>query len=281
MGATVMSHEALIRVGVFASFLLAMALWEALAGFRPQNISRWQRWPSNLLIVVLNTLVLRLFFPLAAVGAAYLAADRGWGLFNLIALPSWLAVVVCFILLDLTIYFQHRLFHGVPWLWRLHRVHHTDLEFDITTGLRFHPVEILLSIALKIMVVIALGAPALAVLLFEVVLSSTAIFNHANVSLPAWAERWARLIVVTPDMHRVHHSIVRQETDSNFGFNLPWWDRLFTTYNKQPSAGQLGMVIGIEAFRQPADLRLDKMLIQPFLTPPTVDATDADQTIRR
>ncbi|MDW7748257.1 sterol desaturase family protein [Halomonas sp.] len=268
MSDSLLAHEPMIRGGAFAFVLLAMALWEVVARRRPQRIRRRQRWPSNLAIVVLDTLAVRLFFPLAALGAALVAAEQGWGLFNLVAVPGWLAIVASVVALDLAIYFQHRLFHAVPWLWRLHRMHHADLEFDVTTGLRFHPLEILLSMGIKLAVVTALGAPAVAVLLFEVLLNATSMFNHGNVRLPVRIDRWLRLIVVTPDMHRVHHSIIRQETDSNFGFNLPWWDRLFGTYRDQPSAGHLGMTIGIEDFREADDLRLDRMLLQPFVNPP-------------
>lgn len=267
MNETLLAQEPWVRLAVFVSILAGMALWEVVAARRPQRVSRWQRWPSNLLIVVLDTLAVRLIFPLAAVGAALVSADRGWGVFNLIAAPGWLAILVSVVVLDAAIYFQHRLFHAIPWLWRLHRMHHADLEFDVTTGLRFHPLEILLSMGIKVAVVALLGAPALAVLIFEVVLNATSMFNHGNVRLPARVDRWLRLVVVTPDMHRVHHSIVRRETDSNFGFNLPWWDRLFGTYRDQPAAGHLGMTIGIEDFREPRDLRLDRMLIQPFRPP--------------
>jgi sterol desaturase/sphingolipid hydroxylase (fatty acid hydroxylase superfamily) len=267
MTETVLAHEPLIRGGVFALVLLAMALWEIAARRRPQHIPRRQRWPSNLAIVVLDTLAVRLAFPLAAVGVALIAAERGWGLFNLMIAPTWLAVIISVVVLDLAIYFQHRLFHAVPWLWRLHRMHHADLEFDVTTGLRFHPLEILISMGIKLTVVTLLGAPALAVLIFEVLLNATSMFNHGNVRLPARIDRWLRLLVVTPEMHRVHHSIIRRETDSNFGFNLPWWDRIFRTYRDQPAAGHLGMTIGIEAFRKPRELRLDRMLLQPFMNP--------------
>ncbi|MDI4636803.1 MULTISPECIES: sterol desaturase family protein [Halomonadaceae] len=258
-------HEPLIRAGAFACMLLTVALWEVIATRRPQRIHRRLRWPSNLAIVALGTLVVRLVFPLAAVGAALLATERGWGLFNLVSVPIWLTVIVCVIMLDVAIYFQHRLFHAVPWLWRLHRMHHADLEFDVTTGLRFHPLEILISMGIKLAVVTLLGAPALAVLIFEVLLNATSMFNHGNIRLPTRVGHWLRLVVVTPDMHRVHHSIVRQETDSNFSFNLPWWDRLFGTYRDQPAAGHLGMTIGIKAFRSAHDLRLDRMLLQPLV----------------
>lgn len=265
MSDLLLTHEPVVRGAVFITILLVMAVWEVVARRRPQRIGRARRWPGNLLIVVLDTLAVRLVFPLAAVGAALVAAEQGRGLFNLVAVPGWLAIVASVVVLDLAIYFQHRLFHAVPWLWRLHRMHHADLEFDVTTGLRFHPLEILLSMGIKLAVVTVLGAPAVAVVLFEVLLNATSMFNHGNVRLPARIDRWLRLLVVTPDMHRVHHSIVREETDSNFGFNLPWWDRLFATYRDQPAAGHLGMTIGIEAFREARDLRLDRMLIQPFM----------------
>jgi sterol desaturase/sphingolipid hydroxylase (fatty acid hydroxylase superfamily) len=261
---TLMTHEPQIRLGIFVAVLLAMALWEVVAWRRPQRFHRWQRWPNNLLIVALDTLAVRLLFPLAAVGAAAVAAEQGWGIFNMASVPLWLAVVVSVVVLDIVIYFQHRLFHSVSWLWRLHRMHHADLEFDLTTGLRFHPLEILISMGIKLAAVTVLGAPPLAVLIFEVVLNATSMFNHGNVRLSARLDRWFRLFLVTPDMHRVHHSIIRRETDSNFGFNLPWWDRLFGTYQAQPDAGHLGMTIGIEDFREPRELRLDRMLIQPF-----------------
>ncbi|MFO7552105.1 MAG: sterol desaturase family protein [Haliea sp.] len=269
MSEMLLAYEPLIRGAVFTLILLAMAVWEVVASRRPQNIQRRQRWPSNLSIVALDTLVIRLIFPMAAIGASLVADQRGWGLFNVTAAPMWLALVASVILLDLAIYFQHRLFHAVPWLWRLHRMHHADLEFDVTTGLRFHPLEILISMGIKLLVVILLGAPAAAVLVFEVLLNATSMFNHGNVRLPTRIDRWLRLLVVTPDMHRVHHSIIRRETDSNFGFSLPWWDRLFGTYIDQPTAGHLGMTIGIEAFREPRDLRLDRMLLQPFVDSPT------------
>ncbi|MFY0992841.1 sterol desaturase family protein [Halomonas sp. C05BenzN] len=268
MSDLLLTHEPVVRGTVFIIVLLVMAVWEIVANRRPQRIGRARRWPGNLLIVILDTLAVRLVFPLAAVGAALVASEQGWGLFNLVSVPGWLAIVASVVALDLAIYFQHRLFHAVPWLWRLHRMHHADLEFDVTTGLRFHPLEILLSMGIKLAVVTLLGAPAVGVLLFEVLLNATSMFNHGNVRLPARIDRWLRLIVVTPDMHRVHHSIIRQETDSNFGFNLPWWDRLFGTYRDQPSAGHLGMTIGIEDFREAHDLRLDRMLLQPFVNPP-------------
>jgi len=241
-----------------------MVVWEVLAPRRSQAIGRLRRWPSNLGIVVIDTLLVRMAFPLAAVGVAVLAEARGWGLLQALTAPAWVTVPVSILLLDLAIYLQHVLFHAVPALWRLHRMHHADLEFDVTTGVRFHPIEILLSMAIKLGTVAALGAPAIAVLLFEVLLNGTSMFNHGNVRLPAHIDRVLRWIVVTPEMHRVHHSVVPHETNSNFGFNLPWWDRLSGTYRAQPAAGHDGMTIGIEQFRDPRELRLDRMLLQPF-----------------
>jgi sterol desaturase/sphingolipid hydroxylase (fatty acid hydroxylase superfamily) len=241
-----------------------MTLWEILAPRRSPQVGRRHRWPHNLLLVVVDTLALRLLFPLTAVGAGLIAAEQSWGLLNLITLPTWFSVILALVALDFVIYLQHRLFHAAPWLWRLHRLHHADLEFDVTTGIRFHPIEIVLSMGIKLTAIVMLGAPALAVLIFEVVLNATSMFNHANVRLPDWLDRRLHFFVVTPDMHRVHHSVVRRETNSNFGFNLPWWDRLFGTYRAQPAAGHLNMTIGIEDFREGRELRLDRMLLQPF-----------------
>jgi sterol desaturase/sphingolipid hydroxylase (fatty acid hydroxylase superfamily) len=259
-----LTHEAALRLGAFAGVLATMALCELLAPRRRQAVGRRARWPGNLGVVVLDTVLVRLVFPTAAIGVALLAETRGWGLFEAVQAPAWLAVIASVILLDLAIYLQHVLFHAVPVLWRLHRMHHADLEVDVTTGVRFHPVEILLSMAIKLGVVAALGTPAAAVLIFEVLLNATSMFSHGNVRLPERFDSVLRRIVVTPDMHRVHHSVVPRETNSNFGFNLPWWDRLFGTYRGEPAAGHEGMTIGIEQFRDPRELRLDRMLLQPF-----------------
>ena len=259
-----LQHEPLVRLGIFASVLVVMALAELAVPKRRPAVGRATRWPGNLGIVVIDSLVVRLLFPVTAVGVAVLAGQRGWGLFAMIELPGWLAVLAAMVLLDLAIYLQHVLFHAVPALWRLHRMHHADLEFDTTTGIRFHPIEIVLSMVLKLAVVAALGAPPIAVLLFEVVLNASSLFNHGNVRLPAALDRALRWVVVTPDMHRVHHSVIPAETNSNFGFNLPWWDRLFGTYRAQPQAGHDGMTIGIEQFRDPRELRIDRMLLQPW-----------------
>jgi sterol desaturase/sphingolipid hydroxylase (fatty acid hydroxylase superfamily) len=244
-----------------------MALWEVAAPRWRREIPRLIRWSNNLGVVVIDTLLVRLTFPIVAVGLALVAQERGWGLFNVFDVPAWVAFVVSILALDLAIYLQHVMFHAVPALWRLHRMHHADLEFDVTTGLRFHPVEILLSMGIKLAVVAALGPPAVVVLVFEVLLNATAMFNHSNIRIPAAIDRVLRLIVVTPDMHRVHHSIHPSETNSNFGFNLPWWDRLLGTYRPQPREGHEAMTIGIEQFRTRRDLWLDRMLIQPLRGP--------------
>ena len=219
-------------------------------------------------MAVLDTVLGRIVAPTGAVGFALFAEERGWGLFNMVALPVWLELLLALFLLDLAIYLQHRLFHYVPVLWRLHRMHHADLDVDVTTGARFHPVEILLSLGIKFLVVVPLGATPLAVLLFEIALNGTSMFNHSNVRVAPTIERVLRWLVVTPDMHRVHHSIARRETDSNFGFNFPWWDRLFGTYRPQPEAGHQAMTLGIEQFRDSKELRLDRMLTQPFRDDP-------------
>jgi sterol desaturase/sphingolipid hydroxylase (fatty acid hydroxylase superfamily) len=264
MSELMFAHEPLIRLGAFGGVFAAMAIWEVLGPRRKQAIGRGLRWPNNLGMVLVDTLLVRLVFPATAVGLALVAEAYAWGLFHSIALPAWVGVVSSVILLDLAVYFQHVLFHAVPALWRLHRMHHADLEFDVTTGLRFHPIEILLSMMIKLAVVAALGAPTIAVLIFEVLLNATSMFNHSNIRMPLPLDRVLRWFVVTPDMHRVHHSIVSRETNSNFGFNLPWWDRLFGTYRAQPAAGHEAMTIGIEQFRDPRELRLDRMLLQPF-----------------
>ena len=258
------AHEPYVRLAVFGMVFAIIAIWEGVAPRRHQRIARLTRWPGNLGIVFLNTAVVRVLFPTGAVALALLAEQKGWGALNVWQAPAWVAVPLAIIVLDLAIYFQHVLFHATPALWRLHRMHHTDLEFDVTTGSRFHPVEIALSMIIKLTVVAAVGAPAIAVLVFEVLLNATAMFNHGNISIPVSVDRILRRLVVTPDMHRVHHSIRTQETNSNFGFNLPWWDRLFGTYRDQPADGHDAMVIGVEQFRDPGELRLDRLLTQPF-----------------
>lgn len=267
MSDALLTAEPTLRLSIFLGMLALMVLWEVAAPKRRREIPRVIRWTNNLALVLVDTMLLRLTFPILAVGLAVVAEDRGWGLLNALDAPLWLGIVVSMLALDLAIYLQHVMFHAVPALWRLHRMHHADLEFDATTGLRFHPVEILLSMGVKLAVVAALGPPAVAVLLFEIVLNASALFNHANIHLPGRVDRVLRWIIVTPDMHRVHHSIVPAETNSNFGFNLPWWDRLLGTYRSQPAAGHIGMTIGIEQFRTRRDLWLDRMLVQPLKGP--------------
>jgi sterol desaturase/sphingolipid hydroxylase (fatty acid hydroxylase superfamily) len=259
--------ELTIRLSAFVGIFLAMAAWELLAPRRPWAVGRVARWPSNLGMVAVDVAAVRLLIPTAAVGVALIASDRGLGLFHLLGWPGWLAGMLGFVALDLAIYGQHVVFHKVPWLWRLHRMHHADLDIDVTTGLRFHPVEILLSMLIKMAIVALFGVPAAAVVAFEAVLNATSMFNHSNAAMPAWLDRLVRLVVVTPDMHRVHHSAVRAETDSNFGFNVPWWDWLFGTYRAEPAAGHDGVTIGLPIFRDPRELRLDRLLTQPFRAP--------------
>jgi sterol desaturase/sphingolipid hydroxylase (fatty acid hydroxylase superfamily) len=262
-----LTHELAIRLTFFLSILIVMAAWEAMAPLRPRLVPRRVRWPGNLSMVALNSVAVRAMFPVASLGLAAAAEERGWGLLNSPAFPAWARIIIAVMLLDLVVYLQHVMFHAIPALWRLHRMHHADLDFDVTTGVRFHPIEILVSAGLKLGVVAALGAPAVGVLIFEVILNATAMFNHGNVSLPERLDGVLRWVVVTPDMHRVHHSVVPNETNSNFGFNLPWWDRLLGTYRAQPAAGHRGMTIGLDGFRDPAQLRLDRMLVQPFVGP--------------
>ncbi|OGA11194.1 MAG: hypothetical protein A3D95_09705 [Betaproteobacteria bacterium RIFCSPHIGHO2_12_FULL_69_13] len=260
-----LTHETALRLGAFFGVFALMAAWELAAPRRVLTASKAARWGANLGIVVLNTVLLRLLFPAAAVGMALFAQAHGWGLLNAYALPAWAAIAASLVALDLAIYLQHVLFHAVPALWRLHRMHHADLDFDVTTGARFHPLEILLSMLIKFAAIAALGAPAAAVLVFEVLLNALSMFNHGNVRIPARLDRALRRLVVTPDMHRVHHSIERDETDSNFGFNLSLWDRLFGTYRAQPRAAHQAMTIGIREFRDPKDCaRLGGMLAIPF-----------------
>jgi sterol desaturase/sphingolipid hydroxylase (fatty acid hydroxylase superfamily) len=257
-------NESLVRLSAFALVFGGLALWELLAPRRTQILGRAPRWPSNIGVVIVDTMLTRLIVPTSVVALALVCEAKDWGLFQVLDWPMWVTIPLAVIALDLAIYLQHVMFHAVPALWRLHRMHHADQDIDVTTGVRFHPIEILLSLGIKCGVVAALGTPAVSVVIFEVLLNATSMFNHSNVAMPLWLDRVLRLIVVTPDMHRVHHSILVRETNSNFGFNLPWWDRLFGTYRDQPEAGHDGMTIGIEQFRDTGEQRLDRMLTQPF-----------------
>ncbi|MEH6639397.1 MAG: sterol desaturase family protein [Porticoccaceae bacterium] len=259
-------YEQAIRLSFFFGMLAIMGVWELLSPKRVLSVSKPLRWGNNLAVVFLSGFLVRVMFPAAAVGMAVLANNQGWGLLNYYALPYWFVVLVSVVALDCIIYFQHVMFHAVPILWRLHRMHHADLDFDVTTGARFHPIEIILSLILKFAAVAVLGVPVIAVIIFEVLLNATAMFNHANVHINKTLDRYLRWILVTPDMHRVHHSIEDDETNSNFGFNLPWWDRLFGTYRAQPRAGHRDMVIGIHQFREVKQVSwLSGMLWLPFI----------------
>lgn len=264
--AFIRANEVPIRLGFFFGIFAVMALWELAAPRRRLSQPKGVRWANNIGLVVFNSFLVRLVFPLAAVGMAVFAREQGWGVLNYFAVPHWPAVLAAVIVLDFFIWLQHVMVHAVPTLWRLHRVHHADLDFDVTTGARFHPLEILLSMGIKFAVIALLGPPVLAVIMFEVLLNATSMFNHSNVRIPAGVDRVLRLFVVTPDMHRVHHSVEDDETNSNFGFNLPWWDRLFGTYRAQPRAGHEGMTIGIRTFREGKWCSwLTGMLAMPFV----------------
>ena len=265
---SVMSNEVVIRLGFFFSIFFLVAIWEQLAPRRALTTSKKMRWFSNLTITFLNPLLLRLVFPVLAINMAVIAQERGWGLLNNFDLPYGLDLMVGIIVLDLTIYLQHVMFHAIPIFWRLHMMHHADLDYDVTTGSRFHPIEIILSMGIKMSVVVILGPPIAAVLIFEIILNGVAMFNHGNVLLPKKIDRIMRYLVVTPDMHRVHHSVIISETNSNYGFNLPWWDRLFGTYCDQPAKGHKDMTIGLSQFREPKKLTLPWLLALPFIGDP-------------
>ncbi len=262
-----LAHAAVLRLTTFVGLLAAFAALELVWPRRALGAPKARRWFANLAIVAIDAAALRLAFqfvmPALAVGAALFAEGRGWGLLNALAWPRWLEGLLAFLALDCLIYWQHRMLHLEPF-WRLHLMHHADLDLDASSGLRFHPLEIVLSMALKMLAILLLGAPALAVLAFEAALNATSMFNHANLRLPAALDRWLRLGLVTPDMHRVHHSTIRRETDSNFGFNLPWWDRLFGSYRPQPERGHEGMSIGLPDPRGPECFSVAAMLAMPF-----------------
>lgn len=263
-----MKYEIIIRLIIFLSIFTAVALFELKSPCRKLTTSKKFRWINNLAIVIGNPLLLRLVFPFLAVDMAVTAHERGWGLLNILELPSWLEIIAGIILMDLVIYLQHVMFHAVPLFWRLHMMHHADLDYDLTTGLRFHPIEIMLSMGIKISAIYVFGPPIISVLLFEIILNGMAIFNHGNIKIPMQLDRFLRYFIVTPDMHRVHHSVIIRETNSNFGFNLSWWDRLFGTYKAQPEKGHVGMTIGLSQFRDPQKLTLPWLLILPIIGDP-------------
>ena len=263
----ILGNELPIRLSFFFSIFAMMASWELLSPRRLLAVSKIVRWANNLGLVLVNSLVLRLLFPAVAVGVAGFAEIQSWGLLNhYLVLPYVFAVILSTLFMDFVLYLQHRMFHAVPVLWRLHRVHHADLDFDVTTGTRFHTIEIIFSMLIKFAIIIVLGPPVVAVLIFEVLLNATAMFNHGNVRIHQGLDQVLRYFVVTPDMHRVHHSVDNDEANSNFGFNLPWWDRLFGTYRDQPRGGHEGMTIGIHQYRDPKQVdRLPGMLMLPFI----------------
>lgn len=257
-------HEPTVRLACFAGIFLAVAVAEVVAPRRVLSTPKGYRWFTNISVVIINAGIIRLVFPVAALGMAIEASRNGWGLFNNVDVPAWAAFCLSIIFLDFVVYLQHVMFHTIPRLWRLHMMHHADLDFDLTTGSRFHPLEIMISMVIKIMAVALLGPPLLSVVLFEVILNGTAMFNHGNLRIPLGIDRILRLFVVTPDMHRVHHSVFPHETNSNFGFNLPWWDYLMGTYRSQPRLGHEKMIIGLNQFRDPSHLTLIRILALPF-----------------
>jgi sterol desaturase/sphingolipid hydroxylase (fatty acid hydroxylase superfamily) len=258
-------YEPVIRVGFFFGILVIMFLWELIAPRRPLTASKIARWSSNLGLVLIDSIVVRLVFPTALMGVALWVQERGWGLFNQFEPSFLLKIIFSVLILDLAIYLQHVMFHSIPLLWRLHMVHHSDMDIDVTTGVRFHPIEIILSMMIKMVVVVLIGAPALAVMLFEVLLNGTAMFNHGNVRYSQQIDSILRLFVVTPEMHRVHHSTIRWETNSNLGFNFPWWDRLFGTYRPQPARGHMEMIIGLDQYKEPQKVTFFWLIVLPFI----------------
>ena len=250
------------------AFLVAISLvggWEILAPRRALTVSKALRWANNWLISAMNSVLLSAIFPVLGVGLAFIAAEKDWGLFNNLDLSPVVGIPLFVVLFDLAIYWQHRIFHMIPWLWRLHRMHHADPDFDVSTGIRFHPFSIILSMLIKMSVIVVIGPPPVAVLLAEIILNVTAMFNHGNIFLPPRFDAVLRLFLVTPDMHRVHHSVKPEECNSNFGFNFPWWDRLFGSYRPQPGDGHIDMEIGIRGFQNIRTQMLDKLILHPWL----------------
>jgi len=261
----IIENENSIRLTSFLVVFTFMALWEVISPRRRLTTSKPKRWLTNIGIVIINTLAVRILVPVAAVGTAIVAGEKGWGILNALDWPTQLAAPLAIIALDFIIYLQHVMFHTIPLFWRMHMVHHADLDMDVTTGSRFHPIEIILSMGVKLASVVLIGAPPVAVVVFEVLLNATAMFNHSNVKISKKIDHLLRWIIVTPDMHLIHHSVEIHETNSNFGFNLPWWDRLFGTYISEPKKGSLGMTIGLDQFRDPIRLSLFNILLLPFI----------------
>ncbi|MED7787704.1 sterol desaturase family protein [Francisella sp. 19X1-34] len=260
-----MYHDSWIRLSFFIGIFLVVSLWELIAPMRKLKISKKKRWVNNLVLVVLNTLVLRIIFPTTAVGVALLCNEYGLGVLNIFSIPLWSKIIIAFLVLDFTIYIQHVLFHYLPLLWRFHKVHHVDLDYDVTTGLRFHPVEIILSMLIKFAAICFIGAPVLAVIIFEITLNGLALFNHGNIRLFKSLDIFLRFFIITPDVHRVHHSTIPSETNSNFGFNLIFWDKLLGTYKKQPKKGYMLMDIGLDQYKDSNITQsLKNMLKMPF-----------------
>lgn len=263
----ILDNQFAVRLGALLAIVVLVATWEILKPRRTLSMSKALRWTNNWLISALNSVMLSLLFPILAVGVAMLAQEKHWGLFNVHGVPALYSVPLFLVVFDLTIYWQHRLYHRVPILWRLHRMHHADADFDVSTGIRFHPLSIILSMLIKMLVIVLLGPPAIAVLLAEILLNVIAMFNHGNIYIPPRIDKVLRLFLVTPDMHRVHHSVIPEETNSNFGFNFPWWDRLFGSYRDQPRGGHINMEIGIRGFQGAEDQMLHRLILHPFLTP--------------
>jgi len=256
--------ELLIRFGFFFGILIIMALWEVVAPRRPLATSKPSRWVSNLGLVLIDSVLVRLIFPITLMGVAFIARQRGWGLLNQFQFGFWFHIILGVLILDLAIYVQHIMFHAVPLFWRLHMVHHSDMDYDVTTGIRFHPIEIILSMGIKMAVVLLIGPLPLSIPIFEILLNGTSMFNHGNIRYPLSIDKLLRLLVVTPEMHRVHHSTIRWETNCNFGFNFPWWDRLFGTYRPQPAKGHLEMTIGLDQYKDPKKLTFLWLIALPF-----------------
>lgn len=261
-----LEHEPLIRSIAFLSILILMLIWEHAAPRRHTVAPTCKRRLNNIALILVASVIIRFLLPvLVLLEVTQQVSQAKLGILNLINLPFWIEVLLAYVMLDVVVYWQHVLMHKIPLLWRLHRVHHSDVDMDVTTGVRFHPVEIILSLMIKAIVVMVIGAPLLAVLLFELSLNVFPMFNHSNIKLPKKLDTYLRLILVTPDMHRVHHSNQQKETDSNFGFSVPWWDYLFGSYCAQPQGGHEAMTVGLDDVKNQDAIHLHKLLKQPFI----------------